>query len=237
MAGDQAVHAAILNVMSEIKEVVKDSAMEFGDRYKYASIEGFLPTLREAMRAQGLIMYPEAQVESQGEVFTNTRGSVQNRVRTHTRWRLVAVTDGSSITVESWGEGMDTGDKATNKAATSGLKYALVQTFLLPFQDDPDHQSSHEQQRVTAQHERATTRVAPVRRAAPARNGGAAADSDLEFEQPTGIPANGRLMESRRSGHCNHCDAAWAKGDTIYWSGDQKMAYCEKCGQKALATT
>lgn len=46
--------------------------------------------------------------------------------------------DGSSVTTMQRGEAMDSGDKASNKAASVALKYALMQTLLIPTVDDKD---------------------------------------------------------------------------------------------------
>ena len=46
--------------------------------------------------------------------------------------------DGSFITSQARGEGMDSGDKGSNKAMAIAHKYALVQLFTIPYQDMPD---------------------------------------------------------------------------------------------------
>jgi hypothetical protein len=44
--------------------------------------------------------------------------------------------DGSKVTVGPIpAEGLDSGDKATNKALSAALKYALIQTFSVPTED------------------------------------------------------------------------------------------------------
>jgi hypothetical protein len=44
--------------------------------------------------------------------------------------------DGSKVTVGPVpAEGLDSGDKATNKALSAALKYALIQTFSIPTED------------------------------------------------------------------------------------------------------
>lgn len=43
-----------------------------------------------------------------------------------------------SITFEGWGSGIDSGDKATGKAITAAVKYALFKGFRLRYSDDPD---------------------------------------------------------------------------------------------------
>lgn len=53
--------------------------------------------------------------------------------------------DGSSLSSVMRGEAMDSGDKASNKAASSALKYALLQMFMIPTKEDKDTESqSHE---------------------------------------------------------------------------------------------
>ena len=55
--------------------------------------------------------------------------------------------DGSNVSAVVIGEGMDRGDKASNKAMAVGLKYACFQMFMIPTEemanDDPD-KTSHE---------------------------------------------------------------------------------------------
>ncbi len=52
-------------------------------------------------------------------------------------------TDGSSVSTEVRGEGMDSGDKASNKAMAVAHKYVLTQTFTIAYegQVDPDSES------------------------------------------------------------------------------------------------
>jgi predicted RNA-binding protein with PIN domain len=49
-----------------------------------------------------------------------------------------ADTDWTSVTVTTIGEAADTSDKATNKAMSAALKYALIQTFSVPTKDMDD---------------------------------------------------------------------------------------------------
>ena len=52
-------------------------------------------------------------------------------------------TDGSNVSTQARGEGMDSGDKASNKAMAVAHKYALTQTFTIPYEGmvDPDSDS------------------------------------------------------------------------------------------------
>lgn len=49
-----------------------------------------------------------------------------------------------SLTFEGWGSGVDSGDKATGKAITAAVKYALFKGFRLQYSDDPDADASEE---------------------------------------------------------------------------------------------
>jgi hypothetical protein len=51
--------------------------------------------------------------------------------------------DGTSVTCEMIGEGMDSGDKSANKAMSVALKYAILQMFTIPTADpkDPENDS------------------------------------------------------------------------------------------------
>ena len=56
---------------------------------------------------------------------------------------FVAASDGSKHTNSAYGEAMDRGDKATNKAMTAAYKYALFEAFCIPTEgsDDADRGS------------------------------------------------------------------------------------------------
>lgn len=46
--------------------------------------------------------------------------------------------DGSSIEATTVGEAMDTGDKASNKAMSAAMKYAIIEVFAIPTERDND---------------------------------------------------------------------------------------------------
>lgn len=51
---------------------------------------------------------------------------------------LVCAEDGSKHTIKTFGEAMDSGDKATNKAMSAAYKYACFQAFAIPTEGDND---------------------------------------------------------------------------------------------------
>jgi predicted outer membrane protein len=53
--------------------------------------------------------------------------------------------DGSSHTIKTYGEAMDSADKATNKAMSAAYKYAAIQSFCIPTEGDHDaDKTTHE---------------------------------------------------------------------------------------------
>ena len=60
--------------------------------------------------------------------------------------------DGSSVSSTTRGEAMDSADKATNKAMSVALKYALLQAFMIPTEEmkDPDATTPEPEPRKTS---------------------------------------------------------------------------------------
>jgi hypothetical protein len=59
---------------------------------------------------------------------------------------FVASEDGSKHTVRTFGEAMDSGDKATNKAMSAAYKYAAFQAFCIPTEAQDADAQTHEVQ-------------------------------------------------------------------------------------------
>lgn len=100
----------------------------------------------------GLIMYCKS-IETVSDSFdvsvVENKGyqQVKTTARTVNKYSFViAHVDGETMNVTAIGEGIDSGDKASYKAATGALKYALRQSFIIETGDDPDKTSSEELQ-------------------------------------------------------------------------------------------
>ncbi len=139
------IHTAINKVMQEVGYVQKEKAG--GLPYSFAGESALIKALRPPMVENGLYMYLSEILNLNSEVFTNKKGTVMNRVILTAKIKFQHAPSQTSIDVVEAGEGMDAGDKATNKALTSAYKYALRQTFCIETGDDPDKQPSSEQER------------------------------------------------------------------------------------------
>lgn len=134
------VREAIIGVMREVGYIGKDQVNQT-QRFKYRGIDQVMNALNPALINNGLFVYPEIIDHMREE-----RESAQGRNLIYSvitvRYHFVAL-DGSEICVTVIGEGMDSGDKATNKALSIAFKYACFQLFCIPTEEmkDPDADS------------------------------------------------------------------------------------------------
>jgi hypothetical protein len=69
---------------------------------------------------------------------TSTNQELLIAVTVRAEFTLVSVDDGSAHAVESYGEALDGGDKATAKAMSAAYKAAMIQTFCIPVTGSED---------------------------------------------------------------------------------------------------
>ncbi len=125
------------DVMREIGFVGKDQKNQ-AQGFKFRGIDQFVNALYPALVKHGVFMAPECVGETH-ELKEVTRGSGKAGVDKHVHIQMAYTfyaEDGSSVRVGPIpAEGLDSGDKSTNKALSAALKYALIQTFSIPTED------------------------------------------------------------------------------------------------------
>lgn len=131
------IYKKMSDVMRDIKSVGKDQTNEV-QRYKFRGVDQFVNTLYPALTKHGVFMVPRSTSYTQElrEVSrSNGKTGVDKHVAIMMEYDFFAE-DGSKVTVGPIpAEGLDSGDKATNKALSAALKYALIQTFSVPTED------------------------------------------------------------------------------------------------------
>lgn len=134
------VYEAILGVMGEVGAIGKDQINQ-SQRFKYRGIDQVMNALQPALIHNGLFVYPEI-VDHMREERESTQGRNLIYSVITVKYHFTA-RDGSEICVTVIGEGMDSGDKATNKALSIAFKYACFQLFCIPTEEmkDPDAES------------------------------------------------------------------------------------------------
>lgn len=124
------------DVMRDVSAVGK-SGQNREQGYAFRPIDEFMNALHEPLSKHRVICTPRV-LDVQKEDRPRYRNGAQIGV-TRIVDMLVEYTfhepNGTSLTVVAAGEGADVADKATNKAMAGALKYAIMQTFMVPTRD------------------------------------------------------------------------------------------------------
>lgn len=131
------IYKKMSEVMKDIGAIGKDQKNTI-QGFKFRGIDQFVNALHPALNKHGVFMTPRATQFSQ-DVKDVTRSNGKAGVDKHVSIMMEYdfwAEDGSKVTVGPIpAEGVDSGDKATNKALSAALKYALIQTFSIPTED------------------------------------------------------------------------------------------------------
>ena len=113
------------------------------DDYMYRSIDDVLNRLAPLLPKHKLCVLPRA-LERTSTDRTGEADILLIHVGLRVAFDVVSTADGSAHTVETFGEALDAGDKATAKAMSSAYKQAMLQLFCVPVaQIDDADTSSH----------------------------------------------------------------------------------------------
>jgi hypothetical protein len=105
--------------------------------YKFRGIDDVYNALSPLLAKHGLCVLPRCTSREVVE-RVNAKGTALFYVTVCAEFDFVAAEDGSKHTVVTYGEAMDSGDKATNKAMSAAYKYACMQAFSIPTEGDND---------------------------------------------------------------------------------------------------
>lgn len=138
MSNNLGVYIAINKVMAVMaSEGISKARKNQQQGYNFRGIDDVYNSLARPMVDAGLVVLPrvlsrdckDAQTKSGGNLFY---------VVVECEFDFIAVSDGSKHTIKTFGEAMDSADKATNKAMSAALKYAYMQAFCIPTEGDND---------------------------------------------------------------------------------------------------
>ena len=105
--------------------------------YKFRGIDDVLNALSGALVKAGLVILPRCTDREVVERQTAKGGAIFN-VTCRVEFDLVSTEDGSTHTVCTYGEAMDSADKATNKAMSAAYKYLALLVFCIPTEASPE---------------------------------------------------------------------------------------------------
>lgn len=130
------------NIVKALSEINKGIGSIGKDRrnqqqgFQYRGIDDVMNELHGLFAKHEVIILPEVMNIETTEKQTKSGGTLFY-VKAKIRFSFTC-SDGSAVTSVVVGEAMDSGDKATNKAMSIALKYALLQMFLIPTEEDKD---------------------------------------------------------------------------------------------------
>lgn len=105
--------------------------------YNFRGIDDVLNALSSALVTAGLVILPRCIERTVTERETKSGGALFG-VTVKVEFDLVSTEDGSKHTVSTYGEAMDSADKATNKAMSAAYKYLALLVFCIPTEASPD---------------------------------------------------------------------------------------------------
>jgi len=133
--------------------------------YNFRGIDDIYNAVSPILAKSGLCILPRVLSRECVERQTQ-KGGTLFYVTVEVEFDFVAAEDGTKHTVKTYGEAMDSADKATNKAMSAAYKYAIMQAFAIPTEGDNDADATtHE-----VAPRRATPAPNPAPKAAPAGN-------------------------------------------------------------------
>lgn len=139
------VYQAINKVQAELAKVgiSKDKRNNQGAGYNFRGIDDVYNAVSPLLAQHGLCILPRMLARTCEERQSKAGGALFY-VTVEAEFDLVSSEDGSKHTVKTFGEAMDSGDKATNKAMSAAYKYAAFQTFAIPTEADDADSHTHE---------------------------------------------------------------------------------------------
>ena len=138
------VYKAINAVQAELSiiGIIKDKRNQQGAGYNFRGIDDVYNAIAPLLAKHGLCILPRVLARECVERQSKSGGALFY-ITVEAEFDFVSSEDGTKHTVKTFGEAMDSGDKATNKAMSAAYKYACFQAFSIPTEsrDDADYQT------------------------------------------------------------------------------------------------
>ena len=141
----QSVYAKIAAVQGELAKIgIGKDSNNAAQGYKFRGIDAVYNALAPLLARYELCILPRmVSLDRQERVTVKTyngqsKESVTFYITVEAEFDFVSANDGSKHTIRTYGEAMDNGDKATNKAMSAAYKYAAFMTFAIPTEGDND---------------------------------------------------------------------------------------------------
>ena len=119
---------------ARLMEGIEKGGYNQSQKFKFRGIEQLTKACAPIFKEVGIVVVPDMR-----RAYDAPQPDKGHRAVIEASYRFYAE-DGSYVTATTVGEGVDSYDKATNKAMSAAFKYALLQTFCI---GDPDDDSDN----------------------------------------------------------------------------------------------
>lgn len=131
------IYESINAIMQDMGAIGKDKVNKI-QNFKFRGIDDVMNALKPLLAKHKVFVVPQVITHEREERQTKSGGNLIFSL-CDIKFTFYAE-DGTFVEAITTGEGMDSGDKATNKAMAIAFKYALFQVFCIPTEEmkDPD---------------------------------------------------------------------------------------------------
>ncbi len=132
------VYKSIAAVQGELAKIgIAKTGRNQQQGYNFRGIDDVYAALAPLLAKHELCVIPR-MLDREVTERTTAKGGVLFYVTVKAEFDFVSAKDDSKHTAATYGEAMDSGDKATNKAMSAAYKYAALLTFAIPTEGDND---------------------------------------------------------------------------------------------------
>lgn len=156
MSNELNIYQRLLKITEELKTVEKNLSVPVTktNSYKAVGERDVLDAVKPLEVKYGVYSYAyDRKIIDSGELISTRKDYQTNEyhdikqlyLRLEVTYRFVNVDNPQEyIEIKTYGDGIDTGDKATGKAMTYADKYALLKAYKISTGEDPDQEASDE---------------------------------------------------------------------------------------------
>lgn len=156
------IYQRMLKITEEMRTVAKNLNVQVNKTSSYKAVgeKDILDAVKPIEYKYGVYSYPLKREVIETSVLETASGDYVKKqlfMRLEITYRFVNVDNPNEfVDITSYGDGIDSGDKAPGKAMTYGDKYALMKAYKISTGDDPDQNASEQLNEVSGKKQKST---------------------------------------------------------------------------------
>jgi hypothetical protein len=138
-SGPPQILQALVDIANELAKVgIAKGRRNEQQGFAFRGIDDVFNVASPLFPKYGVVFLPTYADRIEVERVTGKAQTLMLHTTVTGEFTFVSAKDGSSVRVVTFGSAMDSGDKGCNKSMSAALKYALLQTFLIPTESNED---------------------------------------------------------------------------------------------------